>query len=121
MSTNVDISSGRSLIKASSAVHHWFHHDGALTHLMSSVPMGGHTYEYSDVLIIKIRMYIYSNLYIYTDTYAHITKKIDIYRSKNVLDSGLLLKLGIFRLTIGKCRLYFPNRSNSRDSKCRPC
>ena len=27
--------------------------------------MGGHTYEYSDVLIIKIRIYIY------TDTYAH--------------------------------------------------
>ena len=43
-----------------------------------------------------------------------------IYRSKNVLDSGLLLKLKIFRLTIGKCHLYYPSWSNSRDSKCRP-
>ena len=51
--------------------------------------MGGHTYEYSDMLIIE---------YIYTDTYAHTQKAIYRRKKKNVFDSGLLLELGIFSL-----------------------
>ena len=50
--------------------------------------MGGHTYEYSDMLMIE---------YIYTDTYAH-TRKQYTEEKKNVFESGLLLELEIFSL-----------------------
>ena len=75
--------------------------------------MGGHTYEYSNVLIMEIRIYIQTHMH------TQQQRQQRIYRSKNVLDSGLLLKLEIFRLTIGKCRHYYPSWSNSRDSKFR--